>query len=115
MTTTKSARLSVAQLDKRYLGRGEEAEDVQVVRSEGDSVIDARGRRYLDFFMGWCCGNLGWAHEEIDAAIRGFRGPSYVAPGYLYRPWAELAALLAELTPGDLQRCWRATGGTEAV
>ena len=33
----------------------------------------------------------------------------------LYGPWVELAALLAELTPGKLRKSFRATGGTEAV
>ena len=33
----------------------------------------------------------------------------------MYKPWAELAELLADLTPGKLKKSFRATGGTEAV
>ena len=43
------------------------------------------------------------------------RHPDYVLPSCLYGPWVELAALLAELTPGKLRKSFRATGGTEAV
>jgi adenosylmethionine-8-amino-7-oxononanoate aminotransferase len=38
-----------------------------------------------------------------------------VYPEYLYRPWVELAQLLAEITPGKLEKTYRATGGSEAV
>lgn len=36
-------------------------------------------------------------------------------PAYLYASWAELAELLAKITPGKLTKSFRATGGTEAV
>jgi 4-aminobutyrate aminotransferase-like enzyme len=42
-------------------------------------------------------------------------GPDYVHPSHLYGPRTELARQLAEITPGRLQRSYRATGGTEAV
>ena len=44
-----------------------------------------------------------------------FDGPAYVNPSFLYRPWVDVAELLAELTPGELTRSFRAVGGTEAV
>ena len=25
-----------------------------------DILTDARGRKYIDFVMGWCVGNFGW-------------------------------------------------------
>jgi 4-aminobutyrate aminotransferase-like enzyme len=100
--------------DRRFLAR-EEREDLQVVDARGSVVVDARGRRYVDFVSGWNVGNLGWARKEIRAAIRRFDGPDYVFPEFLYAPWAELAQMLAEVTPGKLQKSFRATGGTEAV
>src|SRR5687768_14500556 len=105
----------VKQADRAYIGRDEPAEDVQFARARGSVIYDARGKRYIDFLAGWCAGNLGWAHREIRARLRNFRGPDYVPPGYLYAPWTELAELLAAITPGKLEKCWRATGGTEAV
>lgn len=101
--------------DKKYLGRDSAPRNFEIIRSEGNYVYDARNRKYIDFFMGWCVGNVGWSVKEITREIKKFNGPAYVSPGYLYKPWAELAELLAKITPGKLAKSFRATGGTEAV
>jgi adenosylmethionine-8-amino-7-oxononanoate aminotransferase len=106
--------MKLRQLDRRFLAREDEPEDVEVVRTEGCYVYDERGRRYIDFLSGWCVGNFGWGNREITKRPRR-RRPDYVNPEYLYRPWVELARLLAEITPGRLERTFRATGGSEAV
>ena len=101
--------------DRRYLGRSSPPDDLVVVATEGAHVIDAQGRRYIDFLSGWCVGNLGWGNREIADALRRFDGPDYVMPSALYPPWVELASRLASVAPGKLQRCFRATTGTESV
>jgi 4-aminobutyrate aminotransferase-like enzyme len=105
----------IRQADSKLLGRDEAPRELQVARSEGSILFDTRGRRYIDFSGGWCVGNFGWAHPEIRQRLQTFDGPDYVLPSCLYGPWVELAALLAELTPGQLRKSFRATGGTEAV
>ena len=107
--------MDVAERDRKYLARGSPAEGVQVARSEGSLVYDHHGKKYIDFTAGWCVGNLGWGNAEILAAIRNFDGPAYVHPDYVCRPWSDLAEALAEITPRGLTRCYRATGGSEAV
>jgi len=102
------------QLDRRFLARENEPEDIEVARTEGCYVYDVRGKRYIDFLSGWCVGNFGWGNSEITKRPKR-RRPDYVYPEYLYRPWAELARLLAEITPGGLEKTYRATGGSEAV
>lgn len=99
---------------KRFLGRNSEGE-IQVARVEGDWVIDAHGKYYLDFTMGWSVGNLGWANPQLRRAFETFHGPDYVSPNFAYQPWEELAGLLVSLAPPDLERCFRTTGGSEAV
>jgi len=47
--------------------------------------------------------------------MKNFEGPSYASPHFHYGPWEELAHLLKELTPGELETSFRATGGTESV
>ena len=79
------------------------------------SLTDARGRKYIDFMMGWCVGNLGWGNTEIRAAAQKFDGPDYVHPDHLYRPCVQLAEMLAGITPGKLAVSYRTTGGTESV
>ena len=105
--------MNLKQRDSKFLGRESEPEDIQVARTTGSFVYDVRGRRYIDFLSGWCVGNFGWSNREIRP--KGRRRPDYVYPEYLYRPWVELAELLAEISPGRLQKCFRATGGSEAV
>jgi adenosylmethionine-8-amino-7-oxononanoate aminotransferase len=106
--------MNLRQLDRKYLGRESEAQDLQVTRTKGAFVYDARGKRYIDFLSGWCVGNFGWDNTAITkSAAR--RRPDYVYPAFLYRPWVELAQLLAQITPGRLEKTYRATGGSEAV
>jgi len=99
---------------ERYLGRDRDPE-VEVARTEGSCIVDARGNRYIDFIGAWSVGNLGWRHPALLQAAQEFDGPDYVPPGYSYPPWNELASLLLAAAPGKLGRCFRATGGSEAV
>src|SRR6478672_10456829 len=107
--------MNLRQLDRKHFGRQGEPEDVVVGNSADSYLTDARGKKYIDFMMGWCVGNLGWGNTEIRAAVRAFDGPEYVHPNYLYRPWAQLAEMLARITPGKLAVSYRTTGGTESV
>src|SRR3954452_7684006 len=107
--------MNLRQLDKKHFGRQSEPEDVIVGNSADSYLTDARGRKYIDFMMGWCVGNLGWGNTEIRAAAQKFDGPDYVHPDYLYRPWVQLAEVLARITPGKLAVSYRTTGGTESV
>ncbi|MBV8543683.1 MAG: aspartate aminotransferase family protein, partial [Acidobacteria bacterium] len=106
--------MSLRQLDRKYLGRESAAQDIEVARTKGAFVYDARGKRYIDFLSGWCVGNFGWDNTAI-AKPPARRRPDYVYPDFLYRPWVELAQLLARITPGKLEKTYRATGGSEAV
>ena len=103
------------RVEQQYLGRTGEPTDLQIVSASGSRVVDAKGRSYIDLQMGWCVGNLGWNHPAIIERMREFDGPTYIAPAMHYEPWGELAKELAEITPGDLSRTFRAVGGTEAV
>ena len=97
------------------LAHSKTAVHFEVVRTEGCRVSTADGRSAIDFQSGWCVGNLGWSRPEIEQALRDFDGPAYVYPGHHYAPWEELARALVEIAPPGLQRCFRATGGSEAV
>lgn len=88
---------------------------LKIKNAQGSYLIDDSGRRYIDLTSGWCVGNLGWNLPEIEHALKHFTGPSYVSPHFEYGPWTELAHFLKEMTPGELETSFRATGGTEAV
>jgi adenosylmethionine-8-amino-7-oxononanoate aminotransferase len=106
--------MSTKQKQKKYFAEESTAE-VEIKRSAGSFVYDTKGKKYIDFLMGWCVGNMGWGNEVTAKAIQNFKGPDYVYPGLLYKPWTELAELLAEITPGKLGKSYRTTGGTESV
>ena len=93
----------------------DESEPLTIAGTDGQYLIDLRGKRYLDFQSGWNVGNFGWNNRLLEETARSFAGPPHVYPQHRYQPWFELAALLVDLAPHRLQRCFRATGGTEAV
>ena len=55
---------------KHALAKQAEVGAIEVADAAGDYVTDVDGNRYLDFAMGWCVGNLGWKHPEIEAAMQ---------------------------------------------
>ena len=107
--------MNTRTLDKNYFGRDGSPRDLEIVRSEGSRIYDANGKEYIDLLAGWCVGNIGWGNEEVKDAIRNFDGPTYVHPTMIYKPWAELAEMLADITPGKLKRSYRTTGGSESI
>lgn len=107
--------MNIQQKDKKYMGREGSPRPLIVTKTDGSYVYDEKDNRYIDFFMGWCVGNIGWNVAEVVEEIKKFSGPTYVSPGYYYQDWVKLAELLAKITPGNLVKSFRATGGTEAV
>lgn len=102
------------QTQSRFFARVTE-EELQVERTDRNFIFDSKRKKYIDFMMGWCVGNLGWNNVPLKKQIVRFKGPDYVYPGYSYKPWLEFAKLLAKIAPGNLTKCFRATGGSEAV
>src|ERR1035437_7165886 len=88
-----------------------------MVRGGGCHVIDAEGRRYLDGLSGLFTVQVGHGRAElIDAARRQAETLEYFPIwSYAHPPAIHLAARLAELAPGDLNRVFFTTGGSEAV
>jgi acetylornithine/succinyldiaminopimelate/putrescine aminotransferase len=105
--------MSIETKDREYLGRDARI-PLEITKSEG-SYLFSKNKRYIDFMMGWCVGNTGWNNKAVVDQMNSFDGPTYVNPYYLYKRWVDLAELLAKITPGNLKKSFRATGGTEAV
>jgi adenosylmethionine-8-amino-7-oxononanoate aminotransferase len=88
-----------------------------IVRGEGCYVYDEHGNRYIDGLSALFCVNIG--HGRADIAQAGadqakqlgfFTNWSYAHP-----PAIQLAARIASLAPGDLNRVFFTSGGSEAV
>ncbi len=89
-----------------------------IVRGDGCYLEDANGRRYLDALAGLFSVNIGYGFgEEIgQAALEQMRElPFYTNWSYAHPRAIELAAEVASLAPGDLNRCFFVSGGSEAV
>jgi hypothetical protein len=95
-----------------------ETQDVPViVRGEGPWVWDSTGKRYLDGLSGLYVVQAGHGRRELAEA--GARQASQLAYfpiwSYAHPTAIELAERLAELAPGDINRIFFTTGGSEAV
>lgn len=84
--------------------------------AEGAVVRDLRGKPLIDCSSSYGAVNMGHRHPKIMAAVRDqLERMSLSTRGLINRPQIELAARLAELTPGDLQYTFFGNSGTEAV
>lgn len=101
--------------DQKYIGRDTEPEEIEIAKQNGSYVYTARGKKYLDFVMGWCVGNFGWNNQDIKKKIQDFNGPDYVTPHQKYKSWVDYARELESVAPRKLKKSFRSTGGTEAV
>jgi adenosylmethionine-8-amino-7-oxononanoate aminotransferase len=89
-----------------------------IVRGDGCYVEDVHGKRYLDALAGLFSVNLGYGYgEEIgQAALEQMRElPFYTNWTYAHPRAIELASEVASLAPGDLNRVFFVSGGSEAV
>jgi adenosylmethionine-8-amino-7-oxononanoate aminotransferase len=89
-----------------------------IVRGDGCYLEDANGKRYLDALAGLFAVNIGYGFgEEIgEAAAAQMRElPYYTNWNYAHPRAIELAAEVASLAPGDLERVFFVSGGSEAV
>jgi adenosylmethionine-8-amino-7-oxononanoate aminotransferase len=100
------------------MGGYRDAEVPIIVRGDGCYLEDANGKRYLDALAGLFAVQIGYSHgEEIgQAALAQMRElPFYTNWSYAHPRAIELAHELAQLTPGDLNRVFFVSGGSEAV
>jgi adenosylmethionine-8-amino-7-oxononanoate aminotransferase len=88
-----------------------------IVRGEGCHVFDEHGRRYFDGLSALFCVNIGHGRQDVAQAgadqardLGFFTNWSYAHP-----PAIELATRIADLAPGDLNRVFFTSGGSEAV
>jgi adenosylmethionine-8-amino-7-oxononanoate aminotransferase len=89
-----------------------------IVRGDGCYLEDTNGKRYLDALAGLFSVNIGYGYgDEVgQAALEQMRElPFYTNWSYAHPRAIELAAEVASLAPGDLNRVFFVSGGSEAV
>jgi adenosylmethionine-8-amino-7-oxononanoate aminotransferase len=89
-----------------------------IVRGDGCYLEDVKGKRYLDALAGLFAVNIGYGFgDEIgEAAAAQLRElPFYTNWSYAHPRAIELAAEIAGVAPGSLNRVFFVSGGSEAV
>src|SRR5206468_11783367 len=88
-----------------------------IVRGEGAYIWDDQGKRYLDGLAGLFVVQAG--HGRAELAEAGAKQAAELAYfplwSYAHPKAVELAERLADLAPGDINKVFFTTGGSEAV
>ena len=87
----------------------------QFVKGSMQYLYDSEGKKYLDCFAGVSVINCGHCNPEINAKVaEQVNTLQHVCNIYLTENFVNLAEKLAEVTPGDLQKSFFCSTGTEA-
>src|SRR5579884_4101901 len=117
MLTSDSQSLALRHLWLHFTPMGDKLTELPIiVRGEGCYVYDEEGRRYLDGLSCLFCVNVGHGRRELAAAAA-----AQAEELAFYSNWSaahpravELAAKIASLAPGDLNRVFFAASGGDA-
>src|SRR5262245_11865770 len=94
-----------------------DAEVPVIVRGQGAYIWDQHGKRYLDGLAGLFVVQAGHGRTELAEAAAKQAAELAFFPlwSYAHPKAVELAERLAALAPGDINRVFFTTGGSEAV
>lgn len=93
-----------------------EISPMTITASQGSYVWDGDGNKLLDFSSMLVNTNIGHQHPKVVAAIQAQAAKlCTVAPQHANDARSEAARLVAERTPGDLNKVFFTNGGADAV
>ncbi|MDI6800108.1 MAG: aminotransferase class III-fold pyridoxal phosphate-dependent enzyme [Actinomycetota bacterium] len=85
-------------------------------KASGAVITDVEGREFIDCAGGYGVFNVGHSHPRvIKAATEQMKLMSLASKIFLNKPLADLAELIAKVTPGDLKYSFFVNSGAEAV
>lgn len=88
-----------------------------ITEGHGAKITDLDGKDYYDGFAGLVLVNVGYGREEIAKAVYDQISTLHYTSTFNYAtiPMIKLAEKVASITPGDLNRVFFTSGGSEAV
>ena len=88
-----------------------------ITEGHGAKITDLEGKDYYDGFAGLVLVNVGYGREEIAKAVYDQISTLHYTSTFNYAtiPMIKLAEKVASITPGDLNRVFFTSGGSEAV
>ena len=88
---------------------------IPITHAEGVYFWDIDGKQYLDFNSMVMCTNIGHGNQRvINAIVEQARQLPFAGPPMATKPRAMLGKLLAEITPGNINRFLFTLGGADA-
>ena len=113
---------ALTEQDRRYLWHpftqaATHAAPLLAVSAHGLRVRDAQGKEYLDMVSSWWVNLHGHGHPAIAQAIAAQAGKleQVIFAEFTHEPAISLAARVAQLLPGDLERVFYSDDGSTAV
>jgi len=108
------------ELDRKHVFHSWSAQaqikPMTVLAAQGSYLWDGDGNRLLDFSSQLVNTNIGHQHPKVVAAIAEQAAKlCTIAPQHVNDARSEAARLVAERTPGDLNRIFFTNGGADAV
>jgi len=92
-----------------------EVAPIPIESGKGVYFWDKNGKKYNDFSSQLMNLNIGYQHPKVVAAIQEQAGKLCAAhPNMAHEPKARLGQMIAEITPGDLNKVFFTLGGAEA-
>lgn len=89
---------------------------IHIKHAKGVYLYDENDKKIIDFSSQLMNVNIGHGNQRITEAVaRQMREFSYVYPGMSSDSRGELGKMIAEVTPGDLNKTFFTLGGAEAV
>ena len=108
--------------DKRYVWHpytqhGTEGDPIVVARAKAASLFDSGGREILDLISSWWTCTHGHSHPKLNAALaaQASRFEHVMFAGFTHEPATDLAASLAKILPGDLNKVFFSDDGSTSV
>mgnify|MGYP001164632170 FL=1 len=119
--TNNEGNLTDAALNNLWMNNtdwtqmAEEGGPTIVVAGQGARVTDSEGKTWLDVQGGYASVNVGYGRPEIaEAMLTQMQALTYFPQGTTTEPLVRLVEKLGTMLPGDLERVWPVTGGSEA-
>lgn len=85
-------------------------------QADGVVITDNDGKEYIDCLGGYGVFSLGHRHPRVVEAVKAQIDSMPMSSKVLFnKPMADLAEIMAKITPGDLQYSFFGNSGTEAV
>ena len=116
--------MTVEDLDKEYffhpftnLRSHEESGPLTMVSGHGTTLVDTRGREYLDAMAGLWCVNVGYGNNEIAETLRAQAeklGYYHTFASMGNEPVALLAQRLVTMAPGRMSKVFFGNSGSDA-